>query len=177
MHNFKKHKASQKSTAKRRHTDAGEHALSILIAKNEMDSLSTFSDNRPPHRSPELQTAYDSNPHAGIFKRIFRSKSLKKNTNVILSSRSNSTILKDSLPLLRSDSNNYVSVQDSIIYLVFQNSIREVSLPSVLTFDWITSSFKSTFNMNFSTDFESSFNFNIKHSNADSFSVSQSLLL
>ena len=143
---------------KRRHTDAGEHALSIITAKNELESQSTHFEFSPSRRVPDQDLQFNSsNSNPGLFKRLFRSKSFKK---------------PDHLHSFPFEQSNLIGSNIRSIFLLFRNRLEEVTLPVQPTFDWLVLTFKLIFDMNIEIGGDTKLSFVIKQPNSDFFDVS-----
>ena len=143
-------KRSKYHSASRRHTDGGEHALSIDLAKSEyaIKLLDTSSVYQTPH------SLVNTNSKTGIFKRIFRSKSFKQNQN----NKLEHSLFDESNPNVpirsfHSISSQYHQTHQPLIFLLFQNQLVEILIPQFPTFDWLYTSFSSLFDINWPTDF------------------------
>lgn len=156
MQNVIKH--SKYHYDRRRHTDAGEHAFSILAAKNELESQSTNLEFQLPRKASGHDFQFNvANDNPSLFKRLFRSKSYKKPNYL------------DSFP---SEQPGLIGSDIRSIFLLFNNRLEEVSLPVQPTIDWLVLSFKLIFEIDFQIGEDTKLSFVIKEPNSDFFDVS-----
>ena len=156
MQNF--NKSSKYHGNKRRHTDAGEHALSILTAKNECGSKSSNFELQQPRKVLDNDLHFNcANSNPGLFTRLFRSKSYKKPNN---------------LNAFPQEQSSLVDAKIRSIFLLFHNRLEEVTLPAQPTFNWLVLTFKLTFDTDFQLGEDTKLLFVIKQHNSDCFDVS-----
>ena len=152
-------KRSKYHSTLRRHTDAGEHAFSINLAKNEYSTkiLAPTSIDQPHH------ILINSNTKPGIFRRLFRSKSFKHNQN----NMSEPFLCEKSIL----DNETIDKHHKTSIFLLFQNQIAELPIAPFPTFEWLYSNFTSVFNIHSSKDFSLNIGYLIKSPDSPFFEV------
>ena len=161
-------KRSKHHSASRRHTDGGEHALSIDLARYEY-SVKILD---PPSNSQGPTLIENSKSKTSIFNRIFRNKSFRQNQN----NNSDPFLSQKSILDVLSFSDEKLSPQNpktpqSLIYLLYQNQLVEANIPSFPTFKWLYASFSSSFNLNCSSNNMLNFCYLLKLPNSSFFEV------